>query len=150
MKDKLVLWIFATFILCCMAITREQLQRMTKAAYKCKDIVNATDTDLSLLILKKPLTSREGKCLVGCIMIEVDILSDDNGKYSLNEDGWMKFVAETAKNDAEIIKKMQEITDGCKYLNDINQPDECELAMMAIGCQKEGMTKNNIKLELGI
>lgn len=83
-------------------------------------------------------------------MIEVDILSDNNGQYALNEEGWMKFVEEAAKKDNEVIKKMSEITDGCKYLNDEKHPDECELAMLAIGCQKEGMAKENIKLDLGI
>ncbi|KAG5669158.1 hypothetical protein PVAND_017053 [Polypedilum vanderplanki] len=142
MKKFLV--IFAAFLVCCHGISiQEQKQMMVGAAQECKNEVGATDNELSLLILKKPMVTKEGKCLVACIMKSMGIVEDQK----MNEQNFIDFVSVAAKNDAGIIKKMREIASKCENIKD---PDECEMAVMAIACIKKGITENKIKIDIGV
>ncbi|KAG5669160.1 hypothetical protein PVAND_017055 [Polypedilum vanderplanki] len=135
---------FAIFIACSSAVTiQEQRQQMIAIATDCKTSTGASDTDLTMLVLKKPIATKEGKCLLACIM-ETKKLIDGT---KLNEKNFSDFVSIAAKNDVEITKKVTEIALECAKTD---ETDKCEMVAKFSPCLKKGMTTNKIKVDIGI
>lgn len=118
--------------------------------HKCKGIVNASDEDFDLAVHKKleDITTRTGKCLIGCVMIVLDVVQEKDDDYILNEKAWVDYVIEAANSDAHKVKKMLEISAECERT--VNHHDECELAFIAVKCQKDGIASHGLDVDLGI
>jgi hypothetical protein len=91
------------------------------------------------------MTTKEGKCLIACIMESMGIV--DGEKLKMNLDGFIEFISVPAKNDAGIIKKMTEIAKKCEEVSD---PDKCEMAVKATSCVKKEMLAAKIKIDIGV
>ncbi|KAG5681626.1 hypothetical protein PVAND_011042 [Polypedilum vanderplanki] len=150
MKNQIFVLLFASFMISSNAISVEQVDRMTKGVHKCKGIVNASDEDFDLAVHKKleDITTRPGKCLIGCVMMVLDIVTEQDGEYLLNEKGWLDFVIEASNKDVHKVKKMLEISAECEKT--IDHHDECELAYIAVKCQKNGIAEHGLDVDLGI
>jgi hypothetical protein len=114
------------------------------AATECVPEAKATDTDVSLLILKKPMVTRSGRCLLACIMRNLKIV--DEVERKLNKEGFLEFITVAAKNDAEIIKKITDFAAKC----DIPNEDMCEQAVESLYCVKKAIADAKIKIDIGV
>lgn len=52
----------------------EQKQMLMGVAMECKASENASDDDLGKLVEKKTQDTKEGKCLLACIMEQMDVV----------------------------------------------------------------------------
>jgi hypothetical protein len=96
-----------------------------------------------MLILKKPMTTKEGKCLTACIMEGMGIIEG----LKLNEKNFIEFISVAAKNDATIIQKMKDIAAVCSEISDA---DQCEMVAKSSACLKKGIAEKKIKVDFGI
>lgn len=109
-------------------------------ALECKVNEDASDNDLSLLVSKKAPETKEGKCLMACILEQMGIM--DDGKISTT--GFIEFAQDVVNGDAGKMKIAQELAGECGKLK---HDDRCELALMAFGCIKMGGMKR--KMDFG-
>jgi hypothetical protein len=110
-------------------------------AQECKVTEGASDQDMSLLVLKKPMVSKEGKCLYACIMEQLGAFAD--GKMVKSE--FMEFAKVMVQGNAKALEKVRVIADGCENVTDA---DRCEAASKVRACVKAETSK--AKIDLGI
>lgn len=79
-------------------------------AHDCQNKTGASDEDLAKLMKYNPTGTKEGKCLVACIMQRVRTL-DDKGK--LNKDSAMRVAMVITNNDPAEMKTAEEVIDAC-------------------------------------
>lgn len=101
----------------------------------------ASDNDLSLLILKKPMTTKEGKCMFACILEQTGIVENN----AFNENGLMEFMTTSLNNDEGKIKKAEAVAFKCKE-KDMKGLDRCEMAHKGTECLKKGLKKEKIDI----
>lgn len=142
MKSQVVL---SLLLICAVSVARADLERMRTMlrgiALECKVNEDASDDDLSRLVAKKPLESKEGKCMIACILEQMGIM--DDGKYTAQ--GFIEFGSEFAASVPNGMKLLEELAAECGA---IKNADRCELGLMVMGCIKMGGMKR--KLELGV
>uniref|UniRef100_T1GN16 Uncharacterized protein n=1 Tax=Megaselia scalaris TaxID=36166 RepID=T1GN16_MEGSC len=61
------------------SITKEMQEKFMVVAKECQGQTGASDADLANLIKHNPTGTKEGKCMLSCIMTKVDT-QDSNGK----------------------------------------------------------------------
>lgn len=109
-------------------------------AQECKASEGASDTDLSLLILKKPMATKEGKCMLACILEQAGI--SENDKW--NEKGFLEFISVPLNADESKIKKVELISKKCQGL--MTDTDKCELAAKGMECLRKALKKEKIDI----
>ncbi|KAL7036226.1 hypothetical protein ACKWTF_008751 [Chironomus riparius] len=124
---------------------QEQRQMMIGVATDCKSKTGANDNDLSLLILKKPMTTHEGKCLMFCIMEGMGVM--DAATRTLKKDEFIEYISIPAKGDQALIGKLSAIAEKCALITD---DDSCEMAFKSAACIKTAMAAQKIKTDIGI
>lgn len=139
MKFSVLLLCF--FIMSVKSDMEQQKAMLRGIALECKVNEDASDEDLSRLVSKKPPETKEGKCLMACILEQMGVMED--GK--LSESGFIEFARDAVNADPEKMKVAQELSKECGALK---HSDRCELAYMACGCIKMGGMKRNIDLGL--
>lgn len=92
------------------AISQEMKDKFLAVAQECQGKTGASAEDLANLIKHKPTGTKEGKCLLSCIMEKVDT-QDSNGK--LKKEGAMHIAMAMTKNDPAEMKIAEEIIDSC-------------------------------------
>lgn len=120
----------------------EQTKAMLRGiALECKVNEDGSDEDLSRLAARKPPETREGKCMIACILEQMGVMEE--GKFSTK--GFIDFGSEAAGADPKGIKLVEELASECGGLK---HDDRCELAYIATGCIKMGGMKR--KMDFGI
>jgi hypothetical protein len=120
----------------------ERMRTMLRGiALECKVNEDASDDDLSRLVGKKMIESREGKCMIACILEQMGVMED--GKFIAT--GFIEFGSEFTGGAPNGNKLLEELASECGMLKN---DDRCDLALMVMGCMKMGGMKR--KLEFGI
>jgi hypothetical protein len=134
----LILFSFLSVLLLKVKCDMEQQKALLRGiALECKVNEDASDEDLSRLVSKKPPETKEGKCLMACILEQMGVI--DDGKLSVS--GFLEFAKDAVDDDPGKMKIANELSKDC---GGIKHSDRCELAYMACGCIKMGGMKKNI------
>lgn len=101
------------------SISQEMKEKFLVIAQECQGKTGASAEDLANLMQHNPTGTKEGKCLLSCIMEKVDTI-DSNGK--LNKEGAMHIAMAMTKNDPAEMKIAEEIIDSCVGINVSDDP----------------------------
>lgn len=143
MKFQIVLSVLVIFAVSSVrSIDIERTKTMLRGiALECKVNEDASDDDLTRLVGMKPIESKEGKCMIACILEQMGIM--DEGKFLKN--GFIEYGKDIVEGNTKALKMIADLAEECGVLK---ANDRCELAIMTMGCIKMGSMK--LKLELGI
>lgn len=92
------------------SVTKDVQEQYMVIAKECQRSIGASDADLADLMNHNPSKSKEGKCMLSCIMKKVDS-QDSNGK--LKKEGAMNIAMTVTQNDPAEMKIAEEIIDSC-------------------------------------
>lgn len=101
------------------AISQEMKDKFMALAKDCQGKTGASAEDLANLIKHNPAGTKEGKCLLSCIMTAVDSL-DANGK--LKKEGAMNIAMAVTANDPAEMKIAEEMIDICSAISVSSDP----------------------------
>nr|XP_022909577.1 general odorant-binding protein 19d [Onthophagus taurus] len=85
-------------------------QKAIKMIFDCKSQSKATEEDIKMIRNKKLPTTREGLCLIECLLDGLNVM--ENGK--LNKQGAINVFTSTIKGDSNKIKIITRIVNTCE------------------------------------
>ncbi|XP_054264627.1 general odorant-binding protein 56a-like [Macrosteles quadrilineatus] len=113
---------------------------MKETFAKCAMEQKLTKDDIEKLSKKENLTDERYKCLAKCVGEKEGVIKD--GKY--NKEGAIKIAKKMFSDDAEKLKKAEEVAGECdETLKDI-QSKECDFGPAVIGCLVGGAKEKKI------
>lgn len=100
-------------------ISQEMKDKFMAIAKDCQGKTGASGEDLANISKHQPTGTKEGQCLLSCIMMSVDTL-DGSGK--LKKEGAMNIAMAITANDPDQMKIAEEVIDVCVAISVSNDP----------------------------
>lgn len=118
-------------VLVAIVVADDPLKQATMViAESCRTKVGATKEDLDVILSKKLPTTKEGVCLVECLLTRGNMMK--NGKF--NKPGFVTAATPALKGDADKIQKLKAMADACEKELASATVDHCEMSKKVIEC----------------